>query len=165
MAKQEKRKHIVCFTGHRPEKLKIPESQVKSALLKEIIKSIDEGYRIFITGMARGVDMWAAEIVIKLKEKYPDIKLIAAVPFQGFELKWSEKNKKQYYDILNKADSVNYISKDFSYSTYQIRNKWMIDHSARVIAIWNGEKSGTKNTIDYAKKCGIEFINIYQTES
>ena len=25
----------------------------------------------------------------------------------------------------------------------------MVDHSARVIAVFNGEKSGTKNTVDY----------------
>lgn len=38
----------------------------------------------------------------------------------------------------------------------------MVDHSARVIAVFNGEKSGTKNTVDYAEKCGVELINIYE---
>ena len=33
----------------------------------------------------------------------------------------------------------------------------MVDHSAHVIAVFNGEKSGTKNTIDYAKKRGVEI--------
>ena len=33
----------------------------------------------------------------------------------------------------------------------------MVDHSAHVIAVFNGEKSGTKNTIDYARKCEIEI--------
>lgn len=32
----------------------------------------------------------------------------------------------------------------------------MVDHSDIVIGIFNGEKSGTKNTIDYALKQGLE---------
>lgn len=144
MTEQEKRKRRVCFTGHRPEKLYMPEVKAKSALLHEIINSIDEGYSVFISGMARGVDMWAAETVLELKEDYPDIKLIATVPFKGFELKWSIENKTRYNEILSKADFVKYICPKFNYNSFQIRNKWMVDHSAKVIAIWNGKKSGTK---------------------
>ena len=40
---------------------------------------------------------------------------------------------------------------------HQIRNVWMVDHSARVIAVFSGEKSGTKNTIDYANRVGVEI--------
>mgnify|MGYP003312113691 CR=1 FL=1 len=61
-----------CFTGHRPEKLSMSEGKVKSALLQEIMKSINDGYNVFISGMARGVDMWAAEIVLELKDKFAD---------------------------------------------------------------------------------------------
>ena len=51
MSEQEKRKHRVCFTGHRPEKLSMSEGKVKSALLQEIMKSINDGYNVFISGM------------------------------------------------------------------------------------------------------------------
>ena len=162
MNEELKRKHRVCFTGHRPEKLDMAEGKVKSALLREIMKAIDDGFNVFISGMARGVDMWAAEIVLELKEEHPDLKLIAAIPFEGFELKWSKENQKQYQEILAQADLVKYICPKFSYSTYQIRNEWMVDHSARVVAVWNGEKSGTKNTVDYANKNGVELVNIYK---
>lgn len=161
MCEQEKRKLRVCFTGHRPEKLTMPEERVKDFLLEEIRKAIDDGFKVFITGMARGVDMWAAEIVLKLKEKNPDIKLIAAIPFEGFETKWSQGNQKQYRMLLRQADLVKYICAKFSYDSYQIRNEWMVNHSARVIAVWNGGKSGIKNTIDYANQCGVELVNIY----
>lgn len=164
MSEQEKRKHRVCFTGHRPEKLSMSEGKVKSALLQEIMKSINDGYNVFISGMARGVDMWAAEIVLELKDEFPDIKLIAAIPFEGFEQSWSKENKQAYNHILEQADLIKFICPKFSYSSYQIRNEWMVDHSAKVIAVWNGEKSGTKNTVDYANKCGVELVNIYKHE-
>ncbi len=160
MTEKEKRKHRVCFTGHRPEKLDISESEVKFALFQEIMKSIENGFYVFISGMARGVDMWAAEIILDLKEKYLGIKLIAAVPFRGFEHNWSQESQTQYNEILSKADYVRYICPQFSYRSYQIRNEWMVNHSAKVIAVWNGGNSGTKNTIDHANKCGVELVHI-----
>jgi len=36
----------------------------------------------------------------------------------------------------------------------------MVNHAARVIAVFNGEKSGTKNTIDYAVKVGVPIVRI-----
>ena len=40
------------------------------------------------------------------------------------------------------------------------RNEWMVDHSARVIAVWKGSPSGTKNTVMYANRKGVPVINI-----
>lgn len=90
MTESEKRNHRCCFTGHRPEKPSIPESKVKAALQKEIRLAIADGINVFITGMASGVDIWAAEIVLELrkKEELP-LKLIAASPHPGFENRWS----------------------------------------------------------------------------
>ena len=68
MIEQEKRMHRVCFTGHRPEKLRIPEEEVKQFLTTEIQKAINEGYITFLSGMARGIDIWAAEIVLDFKK-------------------------------------------------------------------------------------------------
>lgn len=56
-----------CFTGHRPEKLHISESKVKTLLEKTIIQAVEDDFLTFISGMARGVDMWASEIVLGLR--------------------------------------------------------------------------------------------------
>lgn len=85
---EEKRLHRVCFTGHRPEKLTRSERLIKRDLEKEIKRAINDGFTTFITGMARGTDIWAAEIVLELKEKGKDIKLICASPYHGFEKCW-----------------------------------------------------------------------------
>ena len=88
MTESEKKLHRVCFTGHRPEKLFQPESVVKDNLEREIKAALADGMNVFISGMARGVDIWAAEIVLKLRKKNPEIKLICASPFEGFEESW-----------------------------------------------------------------------------
>lgn len=52
MGEAELRKHRCCFTGHRPEKLAIPERQLAALLEAEIKKAIDREYTTFISGMA-----------------------------------------------------------------------------------------------------------------
>lgn len=157
---KELRLHRCCFTGHRPEKLHEAEDVIITALRKEILSAIDDGFVTFISGMARGFDIWAAEQVPSLKaEGYP-LHLICASPYKGFEKKWKAEWKHRYKAILPEADLVRYICPAYSRSCFQIRNEWMVDHSARVIAAYNGEAGGTRNTILYAKKKGVEVRNI-----
>lgn len=155
MAEADKRQRRVCFTGHRPEKLTVPESEVKTALEQEIKQAISDGLNVFISGMARGVDLWAAEIVLRLRSDGAAIKLICASPFEGFERSWSSADKSLYSKILVSADLVRFICPGYSKACFQIRNEWMVNHSARVIAVFNGTPSGTKNTVDYAWRSGV----------
>lgn len=159
-SEQELRLHRCCFTGHRPEKLHLSEQEVKSKLETEIRQAITDGYTTFISGMARGVDIWAAQIVLRLRANNPAIHLIAAVPYKGFESRWAKKWQDEYNFILEYADLVRYICKDYSMASFQIRNEWMVDRSSRVIAVYNGESGGTKNTIDYAKHHKIDIVKI-----
>lgn len=160
MTEAEKRMHRVCFTGHRPEKLTRSEKAIKKDLEIEIHKAITDGLNVFITGMARGVDIWAAQIVLKLRDEGSEVRLICACPYEGFESGWSQKLQRQYKKILESADFVKYVCADYSLSCFQVRNEWMVNHAAKVIAVFNGKKSGTKNTIDYAAKVGVPIVCI-----
>lgn len=160
MTEFEKRRHRVCFTGHRPEKLTRSEVAIRKDLEIQICQAVADGLNVFITGMARGVDIWAAQIVLMLHDEGYDVKLMCACPYDGFECGWSQEWQKQYREILTAADFVKYVCGGYSRSCFQIRNEWMVNHSARVIAVFNGEKSGTKNTIDYAAKVGVPIACI-----
>lgn len=162
MTEQEKRQHRCCFTGHRPEKLNMPETEVIAWLESEIRRAIDDGFVTFISGMARGVDIWAAEIVLRLRDDGKPIHLICASPFEGFERSWSEDWKRRYNSVMRQADIVKFVCKGYSRSSFQIRNEWMVDRSARLIAFFNGQTGGTKNTIAYANKQGIRIVSFYQ---
>lgn len=158
MTEAEKRKHRCCFTGHRPEKLTGSEADIKKALQKEILKAIHDGFTVFISGMARGVDIWAAETVLSLKSAGQDIRLICACPYKGFEDNWNQEWKSRYQAILASADYVRYISPQYERSCFQKRNEWMVNHSARVVAVYNGQAGGTRNTIKYAEKSCVSVI-------
>ena len=150
-----------CFTGHRPEKLNMPKEKIKEKLTRAIKKAIDDGFETFISGMARGIDMWSAEIVLEEKKNNPGIKLVCASPFEGFEKSWSYDTKEKYQSILDEADEVKFVCPHYSKSCFHIRNKYMVDNSQRVIAAYTGESGGTKNTVIYAEKKGIEVCNIF----
>ena len=156
MSEAEKRKRRLCFTGHRPEKLHSDEAAVCTVLSNAIDAAISDGFRTFITGMARGVDIWAAEIVLARRAQNQDIRLICALPHPDFENRWSAAWQARFHAILQQADLVKTICPEFSMASYQIRNEWMVDHSARVIAIYNGASGGTAKTIAYAEKNGVE---------
>lgn len=156
----ELRLHRCCFTGHRPEKLNQPESIIIPALEREIRNAVQEGFVTFITGMARGTDIWAGEVVLKLKAEGHPLHLICATPFDGFERSWSEDWQRRYRAIMTSADLVKVISPSYSRACFQIRNEWMVDHSSRVLAVFNGERGGTQNTINYAASKGVKVINV-----
>ena len=160
MTESEKRMHRVCFTGHRPEKLTRDEKSVMKDLEKEIRKTVSDGLNVFITGMARGVDIWAAQMVLKLRDEGCNVRLICACPYEGFERSWSQEWQKAYREILTVADFVKYVCNGYGPACFQIRNEWMVNHSARVIAVYNGENGGTKNTMDYAMKVGVPVVRI-----
>lgn len=156
----ELRQHRCCFTGHRPEKLTRSEAEIKKDLETAILQAIDDGFVTFITGMARGVDIWAGEIVLQIRQSRPSIHLIAASPYQGFESRWSADWQRRYNAVLEQADLVRFVCKGYSKACFQIRNEWMVDRSARVIAVYNGEPGGTRNTIEYANRNKVECFKL-----
>lgn len=91
MTEFEKRRHRVCFTGHRPEKLTRSEETIRKDLEIQICQAVADGLNVFITGMARGVDIWAAQIVLMLRDEGYDVKLMCACPYDGFECGWSQE--------------------------------------------------------------------------
>jgi len=158
MMEQKLRQYRCCFTGHRPEKLDKPEAEVIEGLKKEIRTAIADGFQTFISGMARGVDLWAAEIVLAFRDEGTAIRLICANPYRGFESRWSWDWQERYWRIMEPADLVRFISPSYSRDCFQRRNEWMIDHSARVITAYNGQPGGTRNTLEYAKRCGVPLV-------
>ena len=159
---KEIRKCSCCFTGHRPEKLIQSETVISNALLAETRRAVSDGFTFFLSGMARGVDIWAAEIVLHLRNAGSPIQLLCAIPYEGFEQRWSAVWRERYRAILRLANQVEYISPCYSRSCFQKRNIWMVDQSSLVVAVYNGLPGGTRNTIEYAQNQGIECHNLIE---
>ena len=145
-------RHACSFTGHRPERLERPEEEVIAWLEEQVHEAIGKGFTTFITGMQRGVDIWAAEAVLKEKKAGAQVKLVAASAFKGMENRWEIPWIKRYNTILAKADDIVYISDRPGKVAFFKRNEWLVDHSARLIAVYTGAPGVTQWTIQYARK-------------
>ena len=111
-----------AFTGHRPQSLPFGFNEtdercitLKQTLRSEIIRLIEhEGVTHFISGMALGIDMYAAEIVLGLKSRYKGIILEIAIPCESQAEKWTEEQRDRYFDIASKCDKETLIQRNRS---------------------------------------------------
>lgn len=87
---------------------------------------------------------------MRLLKRNHDLYLIAVVPFRGFEERWSAGWKRAYQELFWMANLAKYICPGYNVGAYQRRKEWIVNHTSRDIAAFNGVPSGTKNTIDYA---------------
>ena len=102
--------------------------------------------------------MICVETLLELKKKYKHIKIIGVLPCENQDSKWPEKEQKRYRQLLEKLDYIWCKNKTYAGRECMLeRNEYMVDNSSKMIALFNGQNGGTKSTIDYAKKRGLEI--------
>ena len=125
-----------AFTGHRPQNLpfRFNESDKRCIALKKqlrkLIVQLIEQHNVthFISGMAIGVDMYAAEIVLDLKAKYPHITLESAIPCETQATKWSEPLRDRYFKIAERCDKETMLQTQYTPDCMQKRNRYIGAH-------------------------------------
>lgn len=166
------REHTCCFTGHRPSRLpwKHDEGDPACAALKGRIgealeKLYDKGYRHFISGMARGADLYFAEAVLALREQRPGVTLEAAVPCRSQADSWSGEERARYQGILERCDVETMVQQNYTRDCMLRRNRYMVERSGAVLAVYDGMGAGgTMYTLSYAMDQGLETVILPVTE-
>ena len=159
-------KKTCCFTGHRPGGLPFKYNEqdprciaLKNRLRFSITRLITEmGVDKFITGMAMGVDIFAAEEVLALKKTFKNVKLICAIPCECQADSWNALWKGRYDDILSAADESVVLSEEYTKACMHIRNRYMVDQSRHCICYQRKHTGGTTYTVDYAKQQNRNII-------
>ena len=155
-----------CFSGHRPEKFPFAVHEasaglvdLRAALEAAVRSAVHDGYRLFVTGMSRGFDLWAAETVLHLRDEL-QIQLLCAVPFDGQPNRWPAAWRAAYSDVLLQADLVHSLAREYTPDCFFVRNCFMVEGSSRLICWHNGTSGGTKFTMQCAKRRGLEIVNL-----
>jgi uncharacterized phage-like protein YoqJ len=150
----------VAFTGHRPAKLGGYDNTRNKrrwflAEIDVIMQTLPMPIEI-ISGMALGVDQWAATYAIT--RSFP---LHAYIPFEGQERLWPAEAQKKYKEILLHATRIKYICSP-GYAAWKMmkRNEAMVDDCDLLIAVWDGSSGGTANCIGYATEIGKKIIRL-----
>lgn len=153
------RNRTACFTGHR----KIPAGtteQITFELRKAIIGLIEKGYLYFAAGGALGFDTLAAQTVLELRERYPNIKLILVLPCLSQTRGWSASDIDTYEEIKSNANKIVYTSQEYTRGCMHKRNRHLVDNSSACICYLTERTGGTAYTVDYAAKNNLTIINI-----
>ena len=146
----------VAFTGHRTYR-----DAAADALRRTVGELYARGFRNFLSGMAVGFDLAAAEAVLELRERAPGVRLVAAVPFRGQEMRFSPADRERFRRVLAAADHSVTLSPYYHAGCYAVRNNYLVEHAALLVAWYDGSPGGTHYTVRRALGRGLEFINLH----
>ena len=155
-----------CFTGHRDINANI--SALSSLLCSTLDCLITEqGVTDFYAGGAVGFDTLAADAVLRMREKYPLVKLHLVLPCSNAEQTkdWTAEQVADFNRIIGLADSVEYISDRYYNGCMKDRNARLVELASECcICYWNPKnyRSGTGQTVRMAQRKGIEVINLFE---
>lgn len=162
-----KREHTCCFTGHRAEKLPWGKDETSPACLAlkraiaDVLASLyADGYRHFICGMATGSDIYWGEAVVALRDEHLDVTLEAAIPHAGQERRWDNFWRERYFHLAEECDKLTVLHPAYTPTCMTDRNRYMVDASGVLVAVYNGSSGGTRNTILYAMRQGLNVIEL-----
>ena len=159
------RETTCSFTGHRPEKLpwRGDESDPRCLALKErlaaaVEDAYDKGMRHFLCGMARGADFYFCDAVLELRERRSGVTLEAVIPCEEQAARWSERERERWFSLVERCDGETMLQHHYDKDCMLRRNRYLVDHSSMLIAVYDGMLGGTMYTLSYAMKRGLETV-------
>lgn len=146
---------ICCVTGHRD--LSEDEMELlRPRLATEVEQAVAAGFNCFLSGFAEGADLLFAEIVARMKRDNPKLRLEAAIPYRGRYARLMEQPGTRA--LLYACDSVAVLREAFTPDAFMARNRYMVERSERVIAVYDGRaRGGTAATVRMARELKREL--------
>lgn len=161
------REKTCCFTGHRADKLpwrdddRAPGCLRLKAAIADVLSSLyAAGFRHFICGMATGADIYFGEAVVALRDERPDVTLEAAIPFSGQEKRWPAYWQERYFRLGEECDKLTILHSSYTPDCMMDRNRYMVDASHVLVAVYSGAPGGTRSTMLYAMRQGLDVIEL-----
>lgn len=142
---------ICCFAGHRPQDFPWEYGSNHPAhalyineLRRAVSVAVDfDDITTFYCGMEHGADLDFAEAVLYERDtKYPHIQLVCILPCPNCGVGWNKEDVDRYNAILEKSNGIEILSDKPSKDYAATLRSFLIEHSGRIIAFWDGKYSG-----------------------
>lgn len=162
-----------AITSHRPARFKWGYKEnyagckrLKKRLRDQFMGLYEQGVHCFYVGGALGVDMWAGEILFRLKEQpeYGDLELHIVLPGKGHDTNWDDRSKARMAFLRKHSTSTVTVGNGLTPQDYRACNQYMVDHADVLVAVYDNDRSirsGTGMTVNYAKKRKVPIIMIH----
>lgn len=140
----------LMVSGYKPFELNIfknnqPEVKYIKLYLQDKLKQYAEERLewVMISGQL-GTELWAAEIVLRLKKTY-DLKLAVITPFLEHTSKWNEENQRYYEQIVSRADFVSSVYSKPYQGGYMFREatEFLLENSEGLMLFYDEEREGS----------------------
>lgn len=149
-----------AFSGHRNVfQLCGDKKEFKSSLTAAVFGLLSRGFSTFLCGMARGFDLVAAETLLTFRNDF-DFTLVAVKPCEDQESTLSLPSKELYRKILCGCDEVVALSESYFRGCMQARDRYLVDNCDALLCFLRKSGGGTYYTVNYARKKGVEIIEL-----
>ena len=138
------------ITGHR-----LIDYQIIHQGINQLTNlAINRRITTFLTGMAVGTDLMAAQIWTERQLTWK-----AILPCSDQSNLWTYKQQIFYRQLLTKATEVKVLYPQYSQGVMQARDAWLVKNSQHCLAVWDErETGGTFLTIKMARKAKLPLI-------
>lgn len=142
---------VVAVTGYKTFELGIFQDDderveiIKLALRKRILQLLDEGLEWILISGQIGIELWAGEVVLELKDEEYEIKLGFIPPFEKQSERWQEASQLKYEELTSAADFYKPLYAGPYKAPYQFRakNKWLTEKSDGALILLDVEGEGS----------------------
>lgn len=151
--------YTVSLFGHRQIDDPFSVERVLEIMVRQLLA--EKEYVEFLVGRDGEFDLLAASVIKRCRRAVGEENsaLIWMLPYSTAEYRDHEEEYLNYYDAVEV--SQNAAGAHFK-SAMQIRNREMVDRSDLVIFCVEHQKGGAYQSMRYAEKQGVPFINISQ---
>ena len=155
----EKRLRRCCFCGPSQEGMDFYENEVLDWLEPQVRQAVRDGYRTFLCGMRKGVDLQAGHMIREIKEKDSSIRLICVEPWPGLSEKWDYIWQSPHDFLMDvSADHVKVFSKTYYPGVLREADEYLVDHCARLVAYYDDKTDEIWEMMAYAVRQGVEVV-------
>ena len=105
-------------------------------MLEQIKALYETGVTRFYIGGSLGGDIWAGEMILRLKEQpgYEAIELVVVIPYRGHTLNWDDRSQKRLNFLINHCEEYLVIGDTNCQENYLKRNYYMVNQTDCVLA-------------------------------
>ena len=165
--------HTCAVVGHRPTRFKWKYKEnnngckrLKKRMQDQFVLLYEKGVRRFYVGGALGVDIWAGEIVLRLKEQpeYSDIELVVVMPYSGHDEQWDPRSRERLAFLIRHSAEHITVGKTAGRESYLQRNRYMVDQTNCLLAVYDNNKdprSEVFQAVNYAEEKNVPIILIH----
>ena len=110
--------------------------------------------------LSAGCDLYFCEAALALRERYPDVTVEAALPCPTQTEGWPREQQLRHARLVAACDLETVVSREYTAGCMLRRDRYMVDHAALLIAAFDGSPGGTRYTMEYAMRQGLEITDL-----